>query len=263
MGRKSDYATGSGSINPFDPPRQMAAHAASIVVLLELIQRKRKEPQYAVEVGCWQSQTSRWLLTAMPYLNLAMVDPLECGGEGTHWNDSFSGAPPEQMRKNIELVEKTVADFAPRAIWHRELSVDGASHFKDGSQDTVFIDAGHQYLNVRDDIAAWRSKVRPGGWLSGHDYRPTGMYGNNVGRAVREFIHDSGLPLTVWPGKTWAVRIRPYDRHLPICPSCKFEQQHDLKAVELVLDHFVRSCASCGRHFSYAYHPSCEFHCWI
>jgi predicted O-methyltransferase YrrM len=36
--------------------------------------------------------------------------------------------------------------------------------------DAVFIDADHSYASVKEDIAAWIGKVRPGGVLAGHDY---------------------------------------------------------------------------------------------
>lgn len=38
--------------------------------------------------------------------------------------------------------------------------------------DFCFIDAGHSYSAVMRDIEHWESKVRPGGWLGGHDFHP-------------------------------------------------------------------------------------------
>lgn len=49
-------------------------------------------------------------------------------------------------------------------------SLEAVKAFDDGSLDLVFIDGSHLEPDVRDDITAWRPKVRPGGLLSGHDY---------------------------------------------------------------------------------------------
>jgi predicted O-methyltransferase YrrM len=49
-------------------------------------------------------------------------------------------------------------------------TTQAAKQVEDGSLDFIFIDAGHSYEAVRDDIAAWASKVKPGGWVGGHDY---------------------------------------------------------------------------------------------
>ena len=44
-----------------------------------------------------------------------------------------------------------------------------SSRFSDASLDFVFIDADHSYVVTKADIAIWRSKVRTGGILCGHD----------------------------------------------------------------------------------------------
>jgi predicted O-methyltransferase YrrM len=44
-----------------------------------------------------------------------------------------------------------------------------AAWFPDGYFDLIYIDAGHSYDDANSDIRAWRSKVRPGGILCGHD----------------------------------------------------------------------------------------------
>jgi predicted O-methyltransferase YrrM len=46
---------------------------------------------------------------------------------------------------------------------------DVVDRFPDGYFDLVYVDAGHGYEDANSDIQAWRSKVRPGGILCGHD----------------------------------------------------------------------------------------------
>jgi len=41
---------------------------------------------------------------------------------------------------------------------------------EDHSLDLVFIDADHHYEAVKADIEAWEPKIKPKGWIGGHDY---------------------------------------------------------------------------------------------
>lgn len=52
----------------------------------------------------------------------------------------------------------------------RKRSVDAAKDFPDRSLDAVYIDAEHDEDSVREDIKAWRPKIRFGGYLCGHDF---------------------------------------------------------------------------------------------
>jgi predicted O-methyltransferase YrrM len=61
-------------------------------------------------------------------------------------------------------------------------SLEAAAQFEDNSIDFVFIDAAHEYEFVKEDIAAWYPKVKPGGLFAGHDYNWTGVH-----KAVSEF----------------------------------------------------------------------------
>ena len=75
-------------------------------------------------------------------------------------------------------------DFWPFLRIIRKHSVVAAADVTDGSLDFVFIDADHTYPAVVADIAAWWPKVKPGGWIGGHDY---GKPEFGVTGAVNEF----------------------------------------------------------------------------
>jgi cephalosporin hydroxylase len=77
-------------------------------------------------------------------------------------------------------------------------STEAAAFVVDGWADFVFIDAGHSYQAVLADIDAWQPKVRPGGWLGGHDHHPKFP---GVIRAVGERFDGR---LTLLPGNIWA-----------------------------------------------------------
>lgn len=47
--------------------------------------------------------------------------------------------------------------------------------YEDNSLDCVYIDANHNYADVRDDIEKWYPKIKNGGWLCGHDITLKGV----------------------------------------------------------------------------------------
>jgi len=67
-------------------------------------------------------------------------------------------------------------------------SAASAAAFADAGVAGVFIDAAHDYTSVARDIAAWSPKVRPGGFLAGHDYP-----WHEVARAVTEHAIARGV----------------------------------------------------------------------
>lgn len=75
-------------------------------------------------------------------------------------------------------------------------SVRAATYFPDNSVEFVFIDAAHDYESVKTDILTWLTKVKPGGWLCGHDYEKSW---EDVVKAVDELLpnHDT-VSHTCW-----------------------------------------------------------------
>lgn len=79
-------------------------------------------------------------------------------------------------------------------------SAEVAKDVPDESLDFVYIDAAHDYENVKIDIQAWAPKVKVGGIVAGDDFYdfPSGKGG--VMRAVTEYTshHHYNLKLTDW-----------------------------------------------------------------
>jgi hypothetical protein len=73
--------------------------------------------------------------------------------------------------------------------------------FDDDSLAMVCIDGSHRYEDVLQDIAAWRTAVRPGGILCGDDYAAKNP---GVMRAVNEAFGPDGF--TVTSTGTWVAK---------------------------------------------------------
>jgi hypothetical protein len=59
--------------------------------------------------------------------------------------------------------------------------------------DMVFIDAAHDYENVKADIQAWKPLVKPGGLLCGHDWGHPPIV-----QAVGELLGTPKTSSTIW-----------------------------------------------------------------
>lgn len=151
-----------------------------------------------VEVGSWKGKSAAFMAVEIANSRKKIrfdcvdvwldTDPEEYAGDG----DSMRSPPYEAFLRNTA----TVAEFVNPI---RLPSVEAAKLYADKSLDFVFIDGAHDYDNVRDDIAAWRQKIRLGGILAGDDFPADG-----VKRAVTEAFPQFELTSTSYH---WLVRF--------------------------------------------------------
>jgi predicted O-methyltransferase YrrM len=77
-------------------------------------------------------------------------------------------------------------------------SWEAAQLFDDKEVDFVWVDAGHDFLSVKSDLESWAPKVKPGGFLAGHDYSEPG-----VAQAVEKFCFSPKREFHVWNETGW------------------------------------------------------------
>lgn len=82
------------------------------------------------------------------------------------------GARPDRKAK-IEALQADPDLSQHIAAIYWATTSQAAPMIPDGWADFIFIDAGHSYEAVRDDIANYLPKVKPGGWFGGHDFHPS------------------------------------------------------------------------------------------
>ena len=182
-------------------------HARTVAALLATV-RRPNVPLVAAEVGVYRGRTSAYLLANVPDLHLVMVDPWRAPPADSEYaltGDGCALLDQPAQDENRQVALETTQPWWERRTLVIEPSVDGAARFADGHFDLVFIDAAHDFNNVRADIRAWWPKVRPGGILSGHDYSMRRKHAG-VPKAVDAFVAAEGLPLEFGNGKVWIVR---------------------------------------------------------
>ncbi len=149
------------------------------------------------EIGVKHGQFSEYLLDHWNGRLLYSVDPWrEFGRDEYHDDDNV--AQREQDR-NFEITRNRLARFGERSRILRMTSEEAAREIADASLDFVYLDARHDYKSVKEDIALWYPKVKPGGVLAGHDYLEGSIKGTVFGvkPAVDEFVRAAGLRLYV------------------------------------------------------------------
>lgn len=175
-----------------------------------ILHRLNGSPQpHGVEIGVFAGETSASLLRAHPTLCLDMVDSWE--GQGAAYegdSGDFHAELTQDTQDAFMQQAERRTDFAKdRANIIRLRSTEAAEIVSDASRDFVFIDADHSYEGCAADIAAWAPKVKPGGWLCGHDYENTGYPKFGVTQAVNEYAQRTGFPLELGENFTWFLRI--------------------------------------------------------
>lgn len=125
------------------------------------------------EIGVWYGKTYFEMLMNLPGLNLIGVDI---------WTDSSEKiSHHKDQMENRRAVYAKASNYAGRARIMEMKSSVAALQIKEASLDFVFIDASHTYESVVEDISVWLPRIKPGGFLIGHDYN---------WESVRLAVHD-------------------------------------------------------------------------
>lgn len=142
-------------------------------------------PSHFVEVGSWKGKSTSYL--AVEIINSGKDIKFDCV-------DTWEGSVEHQEGERSEdssviggnLYNVFIENMSPVDGYYnpvRMTSLEAAKLYEDESLDFVFIDASHEYEDVKNDIIAWLPKVKSGGVLAGHDYP-----WESVAKAVHEVL---------------------------------------------------------------------------
>lgn len=147
-----------------------------------------------VEVGCWKGKSSAYM--AVEIINSHKDIEFFCV-------DTWQGSVEHEGMKELPLLyDIFLENMLPVQEYYFPLkmtSLEAAKKFKDKSLDFVFIDASHEYEDVKNDILAWYPKVKEGGVIAGHDfYIDEYDWFPGVKKAVQEIIPSYSASDKCW-----------------------------------------------------------------
>lgn len=136
-----------------------------------------------VEVGSWKGKSSAYMAVEIANSN-KQID-FYCADT---WEGSVEHKDNPDLKNLYEIFIENMNPVKDFYIPLKMTSIEASEKFQDRSLDFVFIDASHEYEDVKNDINVWIKKVKIGGVLAGHDYYPDHPDWGGVFPAVNELL---------------------------------------------------------------------------
>ena len=160
-------------------PHDTAVSPEQMAVLFTAIETIKALAQPAVEIGAYRGVTTQ-LLASHAGSNYYAIDPYI----------GYGGAEGD-----MEMFRSRTHGM-PMVKHLRMTSGQAATHPGLEALSFCFIDAVHDYVNVRFDGAVWGERIVKGGLLAFHDTDEIGFAG--VRRAVWEQLNAQNSPWILW-----------------------------------------------------------------
>jgi hypothetical protein len=155
----------------------------------DLMKTLPKEMKIA-EVGVFKGEFSKFIFENLNPSELLLIDIFEGymgSGDKNGNNMQFTYLENEynnlskyfENNKNVHLI--------------KGYSSVVLNYLEDNSLDLIYIDASHEYIDVKNDLKISYNKVKNNGYICGHDYNEIKFPG--VYKAVNEFCEEKKLKI--------------------------------------------------------------------
>ena len=146
-----------------------------------------------IEIGSYMGESTMMFASSNLFTTITCIDPHE--GE-EEFNDIF-GYTWEDVEKEFSLNTR----YFENIIHHKKYSYEIHDIFSDEHYDFIYVDGSHEYEDVKRDLELYLPKVKPGGFIAGHDYME---YFDGVQKAVFEVV---GEPEKIFRDYSWIKRV--------------------------------------------------------
>jgi predicted O-methyltransferase YrrM len=164
-------------------------HSKGITGLIDLC-REYVKPHFKVaEIGCYAGISTE--VFALFARKVMAIDPWENAGKG-----GYTELPSECLKVARDRFLMRMEGY-PNVEWFQLSSETAARNAWDESYDMVYIDGDHRLESFIKDVKLWMPKLKPDGFLAGHDYRRIS------GGWSRAGLPD---PLQLFDDQSWIVR---------------------------------------------------------
>ncbi len=158
-----------------------------------------KDPINWMEIGSWKGRSLVMTALGLPAgSRLTTIEPFMKCPTSTKGQVEITWPFP-WVEKHFELALELIKTLRPdiELIWHRATS-EVVQVMVEDPQDVIFIDGNHTEEVVTQDITVCRNKMKPGGFLAGHD---------RSHEEVKRALKKTGVPWKPAAGSIWWCRV--------------------------------------------------------
>lgn len=152
-----------------------------------------KEGSEGAEIGVHRGEFSKFILENAQPKKLHLIDPWKWFHEEKYTTTLYGGKAGGGQRNMDLRYGRVKRRFSKQinsrqVVIHRMLSKQASKEITDKTLDWIYIDGDHSYEGVMNDLVNYYPKLKQGGFIIGDDYDEGNWYGDDIKRAVADFV---------------------------------------------------------------------------
>lgn len=170
-------------------------------------------PQNSVgaEIGVHMGDFASRILAIVNPKELHLIDPWEYQSDETFKEAIYGGQAKggqAELDERFEAVQDRFKDgiASGQVRIHRGYSSTVLKQFSSGYFDWTYVDGDHRYEAAKQDLELSFEKTKPGGFISGDDYREGGWWEGGVKRAVDEFVREKQVTVVAMHERQFVLK---------------------------------------------------------